>query len=85
MEDNKDKGKKKVAKEVVEEKPKTLAQKISDINNAKFTSDREAAIANRESKLKQQIAASKAKRGPSMASRISGLQGLRPGLGQQFQ
>ena len=72
-------------KEVVEEKPKTLAQKISDINNAKFTSDREAAIANRESKLKQQIAASKAKRGPSMASRISGLQGLRPGLGQQFQ
>lgn len=85
MQDNKDKGKKKVVKEVVEEKPKTLAQKISDINNAKFTSDREAAIANRESKLKQQIAASKAKRGPSMASRISGLQGLRPGLGQQFQ
>jgi hypothetical protein len=85
MQDDKDKGKKKVAKEVVEEKPKTLAQKISDINNAKFTSDREAAIANRESKLKQQIAASKAKRGPSMASRISGLQGLRPGLGQQFQ
>ena len=73
------------AKKEVEEKPKTLAQKISDINNAKFTSDREAAIANRESKLKQQIAASKAKRGPSMASRISGLQGLRPGLGQQFQ
>lgn len=85
MQDDKDKGKKKVAKEVVEEKPKTLAQKISDINNAKFTSDRETAIANRESKLKQQIAASKAKRGPSMASRISGLQGLRPGLGQQFQ
>lgn len=85
MQDNKDKGKKKVVKEVVEEKPKTLAQKISDINNAKFTSDREAAIANRESKLKQQIASSKAKRGPSMASRISGLQGLRPGLGQQFQ
>jgi hypothetical protein len=85
MQDNKDKGKKKVVKEVVEEKPKTLAQKISDINNAKFTSDRETAIANRESKLKQQIAASKAKRGPSMASRISGLQGLRPGLGQQFQ
>ena len=55
MEDNKDKGKKKVAKEVVEEKPKTLAQEISDINNAKFTSDRKAAIANRESKLKQQI------------------------------
>jgi hypothetical protein len=85
MQDDKDKGKKKVAKEVVEEKPKTLAQEISDINNAKFTSDRKAAIANRESKLKQQIAASKAKRGPSMASRISGLQGLRPGLGQQFQ
>jgi len=69
-------------KEKVEEKPKTLAQKISDINNAKFTSDREAAIANRESKLKQQIAASKAKRGPSMASRISGLQGLQ-GLGKK--
>jgi len=56
--------------------PKTLAQKISAINTAKYTSDKEAAMANENSELKKQIAAAKAKRGPSMASRISGLQTL---------
>ena len=55
---------------------KTLSEKIMEINRKKLTSDREAALANENSKLKQQIAAAKSKRGPSLSSRVVGLQGL---------
>ena len=72
------------AKKEEEKKPQTLAQKISAINTAKYTSDKEAAMANENSKLKQQIASAKSKRGPSAASRVSGLQKLQPNLGKQF-
>jgi hypothetical protein len=72
------------AKKEEEVKPLTLTQKIAAINTAKFTSDKEAATTNENSKLKLQIAAAKAKRGPSMSSRITGLGKLAPNLGQQF-
>jgi len=72
------------AKKEEDKKPQTLAQKISAINTAKFTSDKEAAAMNENSKLKQQIAAAKSKRGPGMSSRISGLGKLAPNLGKQF-
>lgn len=67
-----------------EEKPKTLAQKINDINTKKFQSDKEAALQKQNTELKERIAANKSKRGPSMANRVSGLQKLQPNLGKQF-
>jgi hypothetical protein len=60
-------------KEVV---TKTLAQKIADIDNNAAKADKESKLANENSRLKQQIASAKSRRGPSRSSRISGLQGL---------
>ena len=68
----------------VDEKPKTLVQKITEINTNKFQSDKEKALAAQNTKLKQQIASTKSKRGPASSSRISGLGRLQPNLGKQF-
>lgn len=62
----------------------TLAQKITDINNKAFKARKDVSDAQKASKLKEQIANAKAKRGPSMAGRVSGLQKLQPRLGKQF-
>jgi cell shape-determining protein MreC len=67
-----------------EQKPKTLTEKIAEINTNKFKSDKEKALAAQNTKLKQQIATTKSKRGPSASSRISGLSKLQPSMGQQF-
>lgn len=67
-----------------EEKPKTLTQKIAEINTNKFKSDKEKALAAQNTKLKQQIATTKSKRGPALSTRISGLSKLQPSMGQQL-
>jgi len=60
---------------MAEEKVKTLAQKIADINTKAFANRKAASDAYSE-KLKEHIGSSKSRRGPTLAGRISGLQTL---------
>lgn len=60
----------KTTEKKVEEQPKTLSQKLMDINNKAFEQRKNMFMSNK-------IGEKKAKRGPSMASRISGLQTLK--------
>lgn len=62
----------------------TLTQKITDINNKALKARKDVADAQKATKLKEQIAATKSKRGPSNAGRVSGLGKLQPRLGKQF-
>lgn len=57
------------AKTDATEKPKSLSQKLMEINNKAFEERKKSMMSNN-------IGEKKAKRGPSMAGRISGLQGL---------
>lgn len=59
-----------------EKTPQTLRERLSAID-AKNASEPKTEVT-------KQIAGSKAKRGPGLAGRISGLQKLKPALGQQF-
>ena len=54
---------------------KTLTEKVSDISKRGFERQKAADDAYNV-KLKERIASSKSKRGPSLAGRISGLQGF---------
>lgn len=54
---------------------KTLTQKVADISKKGFEQQKAVAEAY-NTKLKERIAASKSKRGPSLSGRISGLQGF---------
>lgn len=56
------------------EKPLTLGETLKAIDT-KYAS---------EAPVKKVISTTPSKRGPKLAGRIKGLQGLRPGLGQQF-
>lgn len=54
---------------------KTLTEKLTEISKKGFEKQKAANDAY-NTKLKERIAASKSKRGPSLSGRISGLQGF---------
>ena len=71
---------------MAEENKKTLTQQMADINAKSMQAQKEKAILKQRQKTlrAQQIAAKRSSRGPSSASRISGLQTLKPKMGKQF-
>lgn len=56
----------KTEKKTTDEQPKTLSQKLMDINDKAFEERKKMFMSNK-------VGETKAKRGPSMSSRISGL------------
>lgn len=68
-----------------DKKEKTLREKLDAVNFSNEQATKISNIMSENQKLKDMIAAkNKSSRGPSMAERVQGLEGLKNTLGKQF-